>query len=477
MVELIFQDGLCLNREDGGFEAKPYTTGVPDSLWESYSAFANTSGGTIVLGLNESGDDGPFLIGGVPNAESIRDDMWSTLNNPQKVSVNVLMDRDLRVQDVDGKKLIVMEVPAADRTLRPVYIRNVNSGTYKRNGSGDYHCNASDISAMYRDASPESKDTLIARGTEMGDLNSESIEAFRNMLMVRNPTSEWLSQPIEEFLRLIGAARRDDGVMRPTIAGLIMFGNDYAIMPEVPGFFLDYREYNSNSEEWTLRRYSGAPNWTGNLFDFYIFVTNRIPLMVGTGFSVPDGINREDDTPVIRALREVVTNALVHADYWGRGGTVMEMRPDSFMARNPGTFRIPLNEAEAGGTSDPRNRALFKMFNLIGRAERAGSGIRSVIHACQSQGLRPPVIEELCRPDAVRITIALKRDSESEMTSRILEMIRRDPRVTIAHMAESLAEPKSSVINALNRLKEDGTVERAGGSRGYWRIRRCRNQR
>ena len=120
---------------------------------------------------------------------------------------------------------------------------------------------------------------------------------------------------------------------------------------------------------------------------------------------------------------------------------------------------------------------MLKMFNLIGRAERAGSGIRSVIHACQSQGLRPPVIEELCRPDAVRVIITLKRDSESEMTSRILEMIRRDPRVTIAHMAESLAEPKSSVINALNRLKEDGTVERAGGSRGYWRIRRCRNQK
>ena len=54
---------------------------------------------------------------------------------------------------VDGKKIIVMDVPEAHRTIRPVYIKNVNSGTYKRNGSGDYDCNGSEIAAMYRDAS------------------------------------------------------------------------------------------------------------------------------------------------------------------------------------------------------------------------------------------------------------------------------------------------------------------------------------
>ena len=470
MVELTFRGGFCLNKEDGNFEAKSYTTGIPESLWESYSAFANTSGGTIALGLNES-DDGSLAVCGVPNADSIRDDMWSTLNNPQKVSVNLLMDGDLRVMEVDGRRLIVMDVPAADRTFRPVYIRNVNSGTFKRNGSRDYHCNASEIAAMYRDASPESRDTFVARDSELGDLSSESIEAFRNMMLVRSPTSEWLSQPLDEFLRLIGAARMDKGTMRPTNAGLMMFGKDYAIMPEIPGFFLDYREYAGDGDEWVLRRCSGSPNWSGNLFDFYIFVTNRIPSMVGTGFSVPDGINREDDTQMIRALREVVTNALVHADYWGRGGTVLEMRPGSFTARNPGTFRIPLEEAEAGGTSDPRNRALFKMFNLIGRAERAGSGIRSVINACRNQGLSMPVIEEMQRPDAVRVTLDFRRKPGTELVEGIIGVIRSNPRASIVSIAESLGVSKSPVVSNLKKMKEDGIIERVGGTRGYWRIR------
>ena len=469
-------DGL---RENERFEAKRCEGKLTSEFWPTYSAFANTFGGDIALGLKEDPNDRRRLIAvGVGDPDKILNELWTQVNNPQKVSVNLLSEGDVRIEDVDGRNVIIVHVPRAERQKRPVFINgNMNSGTYRRNGEGDYHCSVTEIAEMLRDSRDEPMDTSLCSKVLLRDLEKETVGAYRRMMSNRVPSHPWNKEPDDEFLRLIGAARRDDGVMRPTIAGLIMFGNDYAIMPEVPGFFLDYREYNSNSEEWTLRRFSGAPNWTGNLFDFYIFVTNRIPLMVGTGFTVPDGMNREDDTLVIRALREVVTNALVHADYWGRGGTVIEMRPDSFTARNPGTFRIPLKEAEAGGTSDPRNRALFKMFNLIGRAERAGSGIRSVIRACRSQGLRPPVMEELCRPDAVRITITLKRDNESEMTSRVLDMIRRDPRVTIAHMAGTLAEPKSSVINALNRLKEDGMLERVGGTRGYWRIRRCRNRK
>lgn len=75
MTELIIRGDRVLNREDGGFEAKSFTSGVPESLWETYSAFANTSGGTIVLGLNESQDGDGYVTGGVPNAEGIRDDL------------------------------------------------------------------------------------------------------------------------------------------------------------------------------------------------------------------------------------------------------------------------------------------------------------------------------------------------------------------------------------------------------------------
>ena len=72
MTELIFRNGRCINREDGHFEAKSFSRGIPESLWETYSAFANTSGGTIVLGLDEPEDDQRYVIGGVKKTDHVQ---------------------------------------------------------------------------------------------------------------------------------------------------------------------------------------------------------------------------------------------------------------------------------------------------------------------------------------------------------------------------------------------------------------------
>lgn len=470
MTELIFRNGRCINREDGHFEAKSFSRGIPESLWETYSAFANTSGGTIVLGLEEPEDDQGYVIGGVRNAEGIRDELWSTLNNPQKVSINIMMDRDLKVIEVDGKKIIVMDVPEAHRTLRPIYIKNVNSGTYKRNGSGDYHCNGSDIAAMYRDAS-DARDGLISAEATISDLRSDSIEAYRNMMAAHNPSNDWVSEPTEEFLRLIGAAARSEGKMKPTIAGLIMFGDEASISAEMPGFSLDYREYDSGGDEWTLRRLSGTPGWSGNLFEFYSFVINRIPMQVGTGFKVPDGINREDDTMLIRALREMVTNAVVNADYWGRGSVTVESRRESYSVTNAGTFRIPIETAEAGGDTDPRNPRIMKMLGLIGRAEKAGTGVRMMFSACRTLNMGPPSIIEHQRPDRVNVTISYSgRRIRNGIEELVLKIISHDPKATAENMAKEIGVGKSSVMTTINKLKDEGVLSRVGGPRGRWVI-------
>ena len=472
MTELIIRNGRCLNREDEHFEAKRADKGVSKSIWDSYSSFANTSGGTIVIGLSEADDGEGFVITGVRNAEGVRDELWSTLNNPQKVSVNVMMQDDLRVVEADGKGLIVLDVPPADRTLRPVYIGNVNSGTFKRHGSGDYHCNAEDIAAMYRDAAPRSRDSLTASTAEMEDLDTGSVESFKRAMSDRTGTiGGWTSEPDGEFLRLIGAARMEDGRLRPTFAGLMMFGRGNIIQMEVPGFVLDYREYPDDGDEWDLRRLSGMPDWSGNLFDFYSFVINRLPQVVGTGFSVPDGLTRADDTALLRAMREIVTNCIAHADYWGRRGVLIELRPGSLTCRNPGTFRVPIDEAEAGGVSDPRNEVLFRMLNYIGKAERAGSGVRNVFRICGELGLEPPSIEEGQRPDSVRVTLTFgggRRDGAQDM---IADLIRRDQRITMEGISSATGMSRNRVSAELAIMKSQGRLARIGGPRGRWDLR------
>lgn len=130
---------LIKTGENGEVEFKRGRGGVPGDFWPSYSAFANTDGGDIVLGVSEK--NGERVIEGVENAEKVRADLCNAANNPDKVSDNVLSNKRVYPLEVDGKTLVVTEVPRADRRVKPVYVgSDVFKGTYRRNGEGDYHC-------------------------------------------------------------------------------------------------------------------------------------------------------------------------------------------------------------------------------------------------------------------------------------------------------------------------------------------------
>ena len=88
----------------------------------------------------------------------------------------------------------------------------------------------------------------------------------------------WETLNDEQYLEKIGAAAiyEEDGKIHPTAAGLLMFGEEYRIVREFPEYFLDYREMLDPSIRWTDRLQSGSGDWTGNLFDFYFRVYNKL---------------------------------------------------------------------------------------------------------------------------------------------------------------------------------------------------------
>lgn len=87
-------------KENNRIEAKAAAKGLPGSLWETYSSFANTLGGVILLGVTES-DDNTLKAGGVPDTEKLIKDFWNNVNNTKKVSANILVDRDVYAADFD----------------------------------------------------------------------------------------------------------------------------------------------------------------------------------------------------------------------------------------------------------------------------------------------------------------------------------------------------------------------------------------
>ena len=140
---------LSSEKENAYIEAKTAAGGLPRSLWETYSAFANTNGGIILLGVKEEEGSKKLMPAGVENPEKLISEIWNILNNPQKISENILLNEDIYSLDYAGRTLIVIEVPRAARQSRPVYSgRDIFSGTYRRNGEGDYRCKREEILAI-----------------------------------------------------------------------------------------------------------------------------------------------------------------------------------------------------------------------------------------------------------------------------------------------------------------------------------------
>ena len=104
-------------------------------------------------------------------------------------------------------------------------------------------------------------------------------------------------------------------------------------------------------------------------------------------------------------LREALANCLINADYHGLRGVVVRKEPDKMILANPGYVRTGKKQMRLGGESDPRNKALMKMFNLINIGERAGSGVPNIFNVWADEGWEEPAIEERFDPDRTILSL------------------------------------------------------------------------
>ena len=386
-------------------ECKDASGGLPDSLWESYSAFANTDGGVILLGVKEVG--GKFSITGVQNAAALIKRFWDCVNNREKVCVNILFDRHVYSVKCRGRDVVVIEVPRADRQDRPVYIgKDMFSGSFRRNGEGDYHCPRESVKAMLRDACVETADACLLDELTVDDLCSKTIRSYRNRFKSKKPGHIWNDLSDEEFLVRIRAARRgEDGNVHPNLAGLVCFAEFGQIMDILPDFFLDYRERLSTDTRWTDRVAAHDATWSGNIYDFYLMVYDRITSHVKVPFEIDSEGLRVEENEIHRSIRELLANALIHADYHGRRGIVIEKQAQTISFSNPGVFRVNKAVAVEGGTSDARNSHIFNIFALVDIGERSGMGLADLYGHWKKYSLPEPVISEEYDPDRVKVTV------------------------------------------------------------------------
>lgn len=92
-------------------------------------------------------------------------------------------------------------------------------------------------------------------------------------------------------------------------------------------------------------------------------------------------------------------------------GIVIRKDADNIVMENPGSIRTGKRQMLKGGISDPRNKALMKMLNLIGIGERAGSGVPNIYGVWENQGWKAPEVEEQYNPDRTILRLSLVKDS------------------------------------------------------------------
>ncbi len=390
-------------RENNRIEAKKATGGFPHSVWETYSAFANTLGGIILLGVEERADHSLHAVD-LPHPETFVEEFWDTVNSPDKVSANVLSKQHVSIELVDGKHIVVIAVPRAQRFDRPVYIgEDPMRGAYRRNGEGDYKCSKEEVQAMLRDAAVKTQDMRVLDDMSLCAFDYVGVHRYRIRMKKSRPGHVWEGLRDDEFLyKLDAVGRGKNGGLHPTAAGILMFGFYKEIVKAFPHYLLEYRERTGDDLTTVISSASG--DWSGNLYAFYFRVYDEI-------VQTMQFYAKEGAMSVHGALKDALVNCLINADYYGRQGIVIVKEGDLISFSNPGGFRIDVEVAKAGGVSDPRNGALIKMFHLIELCGGTGGGLSNIYSVWRQEGWLAPSISESFDPDRTTLTLAVgKRD-------------------------------------------------------------------
>ena len=483
-------DTLLDKKECDDIEFKSASGGFPGSFWDTYSAFANSDGGTIVLGVAEK--NGVYHLDGLSDKfiEKYKKEFWNNVNNRNTISHNLLKTDDVIVGQYEGHGMLLFFVPRAAREQRPVFrTTNPYNGTFKRNFEGDYKCTENEVRRMYADADVNRPaDSRILSNYTMDDIDQETLQHYRQLFKISSPDHPWHQLSDLELLKKLGGYRKDrqTGKEGFTLAAILMFGKTQSITDVecAPNYNPDYQEHLTEDTRirWTNRIWLDG-TWEANLFNFYQKVLPRLQSVLPKPF-VLDGNIRKDGTSAHVAVREALINLCVHADYSENASLVVQHNINGFIFSNPGTLLVSKDQYYRGGESVCRNKSLQTMFSMLGVAEKAGSGTDKILQGWKEANWRSPKIEEMSGPDKVVLEMPMESlisdKAKQILTDRfgiaanafdynvmqVMALICEEGYVINQRLRYSLSMHKGEISDLLKKMCQKGLLEPKGHGRG-----------
>jgi ATP-dependent DNA helicase RecG len=462
---------------------------IDRAVMETVVAFANEpglGGGHLLLGVERDPDDlfgTSYRVPGIADPDKLQSDLASQcasmLNRPVRPRI--------AVETLRGKTVLVVFVPEAAAAEKPIFLSKLGlpRGAYRRVGSTDQEGSEDDLVALYAGHQIEAFDGAVLPDTALDDIDPAALDEYRRLRQRANPNAEELAWDDEALLRSLGAAVRQAGVLRPTVAGLLLFGSAQALRRCFPMMRIDY-----------IR--APGRQWVEDPAHRFDTLEIRAPLLTAIrraesavrdelmqSFSLPEGALAREDEPAVplRVIREAIVNAVMHRSYRIHGAIQIIRYANRLEVRNPG-HSIKAEEQLGEPGSETRNPRIAAVLHEVNVAETKGSGIRAMRELMQQHDLLPPNFESSRRPDQFVATFlfhhflgpddlawlrTLTAEPLSDEEARALVFVRELGAIDNAAYRHA---NRADTLNAsfhLRRLRDLGLLAMKGsGSRTYY---------
>ena len=461
---------------------------IGPSVLETICAFANEpglQGGTLLLGIvrDESDMFSPYVAEGVEQPDMLSANLATQCREQFNLPVRVQISNE----QAGGKTVLVVTVPEAQPGDKPIFIksRGLPKGAFRRVGSTDQQCTEDDLLTLYQGRQVESYDYTVLPDTTLADLAPEAIEDYRKVRAEANADAEELRWSDADLLESLGCTRRHQGVLAPTVAGLLLFGKPQALRRVFPMTRVDY--IRVPGKEWVPdpeRRFDSL-----EIRD-YLFRAIRRSLAavlddLPKAFGLAEGDAQRTDKPLIpqRVLREGIVNALMHRSYRSHAPIQIIRYSNRIEIRNPGhSLKSPEHLGDPG--SDPRNPRIASVLLDTRFAETKGSGIRVMREMMVAAGLEPPLFESTRSTDsfvaryyfqhflgeeAIQWLSRFRDLHLSDEEARALVAAREQGAIDNAMYRELNRVDTLAASGSLRRLRDAGLLEQKGrGSSTYY---------
>lgn len=446
-----------LPQEDEHIEYKESSNTFPKEAWKSISAFENTDGGVLILGIEEL-DNHNFKISGVKDPQKILDDFFSNKNNPMKLSYSTIENEDIQELEIKGKKIIEISIKQAPDNKKPVYLGNNTNEVFIREKSTDVKAKGESMKTLLR-LSDDNLDTKVLNNYDLDDLDLDSVEKYKSELVKRDSYSNYSELDTESFLKRIGVISKNyetDGNYGITVGGLLFFGKNNAILHTFPNFQLDYFDKSHPEQDrWTSRISSIESNL--NIYTFFILVEEHFKNSIPNSFKL-DKFGKRIDTfgSMFTAIREGLINMLMHADYYEGTSITLNDNVNYYEFLNPGKMKIPPEEFFTTNNSKNRNAIISKLFLQVGFGERAGHGGEKIYESSVQNNYRSPEIKTNINQTRL---IIWKVDFEDSFSGKeINERERLVLKAIISSPSSAISHKNIEIITGYSRYVADGAI-------------------